>query len=160
VSNYPPDPGGVFASDYHRRVAAHLPLPDEDAIGVGDLLERLDSDAYAAFTGSNEGEVRGVLDDLSESGDANYLEGAAGWRLLKAGLDRLTGPALTDVEEVDGELVRVEPPPLDGPRLEEAEAQTRRIEAEDAETEEKALGAAVTEAETRLADAKKAAGVS
>lgn len=159
MSNYPPDPGGVFASDYHRRVAAHLPLPSEDAVTVADLLHRLDSDAYVGLGAGSEEDVRRILDDLGEDGDAKYQEGQAGWRLLKAGLERLTGPALTEVREVDGELVRVEPPPLEGPKLQEAKAQTKRIEAEDAEIEERVLANSVKVAEDQLAEAKKAAGV-
>ena len=162
MSNFPPDPGGVFASDYHRRVAAHLPLPSDDAITVDELLQRLDADAHTGLSYRDEDRdplVR-ILDDLQETGEAKYLDGSAGWRMTKAGLGRLSGPALTDVQEVDGELVRVEPAPLEGPKLKEAEEQTKRIEAEDAEIEERAKSNAVEVAEQQLAEAKKAAGVS
>jgi hypothetical protein len=157
VSNYPPDPGGVFASDHHRRVAAHLPLPGEDTISVDELIARLNGDAFTALGESTQPEVKAILDDLSEADYARYLEGTKGWRLLKAGLEALTGPALTDVEEIDGVPTRIEPPPLEGARLEEAEAQQARIAEEDDAIEKGAAAAAVDIAKEQLAVAEAAA---
>lgn len=152
-ADYPPDPGGVFASDYHRRVAAHLPVPAEDPISIGDLMARLTEDAYTGL-GAEEGKVVAILDDLAESSFAKFLTGAEGWRLLKGGLDALSGPALTDAEEIDGKLVRVEPGPLEGKKLEEAEAQQKRIAEEGDEAERTAAGLAVERAREALAAAE------
>jgi hypothetical protein len=163
VSDYPPDPGGVFASDYHRRVAAHLPVPAEDPVSVDDLVARLDGDVFTGLGSPSRLMVTSILDDLSETGDVKFLTGAEGWRLLKAGLEKLTGPALTTIEVIDGEPTMVEPPPLDGPKLEEAEAQQQRIADEGDATEKAALTAAVERAKEQLAaaeDAASKAGVS
>ena len=40
--SYAADPGGVFASDAHRRVMAHLPNPDDDPMPVADLIVEMD----------------------------------------------------------------------------------------------------------------------
>lgn len=155
-SNYPPDPGGVFASDYHRRVAAHLPLPGTETITVADLLERVVADAYNGIGDNDDEALRRILDDLSEAGYAKYLDGTAGWRLLKAGLDALSGPALTMLAEVDGEVQRVEPPPMGGAPLVEAEAQQQRIAKEDDAIEKAAIDAAVSDARNQLEAAEAA----
>lgn len=103
MPNYPPDPGGIFASDYHRRVMAHMPLPKEDAASLDELLQRLHSDAYTAlwYTEADQQALAAILDDLQEVGQAKYLDGSAGWRMTKAGLDGLTGPALTEFARPD-----------------------------------------------------------
>jgi hypothetical protein len=139
-------------------VAAHLPLPDEDAAGVDELLRRLDGDTATGLSYREEDRepLARILDDLQDSGDAKHLDGSDGWRMTKAGLGKLTGPALTDVSEVDGELQRVEPAPLEGPKLEEAEAQQDRIAEEDAAGDEKAATARVKAAQAEL-DAAEAA---
>lgn len=155
MSEFPPDPGGVFASDIHRRVAAHLPVPAEDPIGLAELQRRLAEDVYTPHI-EHEAVLAQILDELAEAGYASYLSGAEGWRLLKAGLSGLSGPALTEVD-LDGN--RREPPPLEGPRLKEAEQQQERIAAEDEAIEEAALANAVTVAEEQLEAAKQAAGV-
>jgi hypothetical protein len=154
VQNYPPDPGGVFASDYHRRVAAHLPVPDDDPVEVEDLLERLDEDVYTPIDALDRVALEAVLTELAASKDAKELK--AGWRLAAAGLAKLTGPALTELVSVEGELVRAEPPPMEGVRLEEAEAQTRRVEVEDAEIEQRGKVRRLELAEEELAAAKAA----
>jgi hypothetical protein len=47
MSDYPPDLGGAFASDAHRRVMAHLPNPDDDPITVEDLItKRINRDPH------------------------------------------------------------------------------------------------------------------
>jgi hypothetical protein len=103
VSNYPPDPGGVFASDYHRRVAAHTPLPEEDAITAEELLERLHGDSYTGLWYRDEDRepLALILDDLQQSGYVRHLDGSDGWKLTADGLGCLAGPALTEVNTPD-----------------------------------------------------------
>jgi hypothetical protein len=151
MSNYPPDPGGVFASDVHRRVAAHLPVAAEEPISVEDLLVRLQEDVYTQISDADRVALESVLTQLAASGHVKELK--AGWRLTKAGLDCLTGPALTQLTVVDGESVLVEPPPLEGAALEEAESQQARIRDEDLEIEQRGKVERVKNAEDELAAA-------
>ena len=49
--SYAPDPGGVFASDAHRRVMAHLPNPDDEPLTAADLIAgRINRDPHALHT--------------------------------------------------------------------------------------------------------------
>lgn len=89
-----PDPGGVFATDAHRRVLGHLPLPGDDGTDTSALLARVDSDAHTPFfaTGSSEDEggIEEVLRDLEADGHASQSK--SGWKMTKSGLDAITGP--------------------------------------------------------------------
>lgn len=89
--NYPPDPGGHFDSDAHRRVMAHLPNPDDDPISVADLItERINRDPHALQHFQDANQVQAILDDLDADGHAKQLKN--GWKNTKDGFDVLTGP--------------------------------------------------------------------
>jgi hypothetical protein len=89
--SYSPDPGGVFASDAHRRVMAHLPNPDDDPISVEDLItERINRDPHTLAHFDAADEVAEVLEDLQADGHAKKLKD--GWKNTADGFDLLTGP--------------------------------------------------------------------
>lgn len=83
MSNYHSDPGGVFASDTHRRTLGHLPLPgaEHDPTSVEDLFERMAPDVGTDF--ADEAELAEVLSDLEADGYAEKT--AAGWKQTKNG---------------------------------------------------------------------------
>jgi hypothetical protein len=89
--SYPPDPGGVFASDAHRRVMAHLPNPDDDPITLADLIvERINPDPHTLAHFDTATELEEVLKDLEADGHAKELK--HGWKNTSDGFDALTGP--------------------------------------------------------------------
>lgn len=89
--SYPPDPGGTFASDAHRRLMAHLPNPDDDPLSVEDLIvERVNKDPHTLAHFESADEVAEVLADLEADGHAKATK--QGWRNTAAGFDALTGP--------------------------------------------------------------------
>jgi hypothetical protein len=89
--SYPPDPGGCFASDAHRRVMAHLPNPDDDPLSVDDLIvDRINKDPHALAHFSSADEVTAVLEDLEADGHAKKLRN--GWKNTADGFEALTGP--------------------------------------------------------------------
>jgi hypothetical protein len=89
--SYSADPGGVFASDAHRRVMAHLPNPDQDPVSVEDLItQRVNRDPHALAHFSDATEVAEVLKDLESDGHAKKLKD--GWKNTPAGFEALTGP--------------------------------------------------------------------
>jgi hypothetical protein len=98
MSSYRPDPGGIFASDTHRRVLGHLPLPDADALalqGPGgpkahrhSLGHRISGDAHHELQTVED--LEAVLHELEADGLASQLK--SGWRMTKAGLDALNAP--------------------------------------------------------------------
>lgn len=92
---YNADPGGVFESDAHRRVLAHLPLPGDDPTSVADLLERMLPDGATDFVDENE--LADVLDDLAASGYAGSTK--VGWKQTKKGLDALNAPVPEEVTD-------------------------------------------------------------
>lgn len=88
---YAPDPGGVFASDAHRRVMAHLPNPDDDPISTEDLInDRINRDPHTLTHFRAADDVVSVLTDLEADGHAKQLKN--GWKNTPAGFDVLTGP--------------------------------------------------------------------
>lgn len=136
--SYQPDPGGIFASDVHRRTAGHLSLPEEDPISVAALLARLDPDAETPI--ADELTLTQVLEGLSEAGQAE----SAGdlWRQTTKGRDDLCGP------------IADEPPPLSGEALAQAEAADVELaEAEEALVEE-AKAARVEQLKAELKEAE------
>lgn len=152
ITNYFPDPGGVFPTDAHRRVASHLPRPDAAELNevhkldppepvsytLLQLLERLSPDPDTPF---RYGLFDGALIDDSES--------------LKAVLDQLIDDGLVVVEQAPEQFgaegdpvidyfaltpasyeklqapIANEPPPLGGPRLEAAEKHNAELAEEE-----------------------------
>lgn len=89
--SYSPDPGGIFASDAHRRVMAHLPNPDDDPVTAADLVAgRINKDPHTLAHFDNADEVVDVLKDLESDGYAKHLK--HGWKNTEDGFDLLTGP--------------------------------------------------------------------
>lgn len=89
--SYPPDPGGVFASDAHRRVMAQLPNPDDDPLSVEDLIvERINRDPHTLAHFKTAADVVAVLGDLEADGHAKQLKN--GWKNTADGFDLLIGP--------------------------------------------------------------------
>jgi hypothetical protein len=135
------DPAGIFPTDAHRRVLAHLPVPGDDPLAVEDLLVRMHTDDPTDFTETDQ--LLEVLDELGEGGDAS--ESKAGWRQTKAGFGKLTGP------------IANEPPPLEGAALEAEEARNAELaakpEAAAAREQEIADKVAVYRAELEAEDA-------
>lgn len=85
------DPGGIFASDAHRRVMANLPNPDGDPMSVEELIrDRINEDDFALAHLQSIEEVEDVLADLEADGFAS--ESQKGWKNTKAGFEALTGP--------------------------------------------------------------------
>lgn len=89
-----PDPGGIFASDTHRRVLAHLPVPGGDPTSVEDLAVRVAPDAFTNFDSPDE--LEDVLLDLEGDGHAGNTK--AGWKQTKKGADALNGPIANEPE--------------------------------------------------------------
>jgi hypothetical protein len=94
---YPADPGGIFPSDVHRRVLAHLSHP-EDKFGwnVEALINRLRTDRGDYF--SDNGELSKVLNELKEAGHAVLHEGGI-WQQTKEGFEKLTGEAAVEATQ-------------------------------------------------------------
>jgi hypothetical protein len=83
------DPGGIFASDAHRRVMANVPNPDEDALDVDGLVtERINGDDFLDL---GYDELQSVLDDLEADGHVKrYKDGS--YKNTASGFKALTGP--------------------------------------------------------------------
>lgn len=86
---HPADPGGVFASDTHRRVLAALSHP-EFTWGEDALLERVAVNENTLIDADEADELASVLADLEADGDAKKTKD--GWRMTKAGRDKLSAP--------------------------------------------------------------------
>jgi hypothetical protein len=84
--SYHADPGGVFASDTHRRTLGHLTL--DDPFSVEDLFERMVPDVGTNH--EDHAELVSVLEDLEADGYASNTQ--AGWKQTKKGLDALNAP--------------------------------------------------------------------
>lgn len=119
-----PDPGGVFASDIHRRVLAHLTTPDQD-IGWAPLalVLRVNADPHLPFPpvdGRGLADLDGgvkqiteVLGELKAKGFAVKHKGNV-WQMTQKGFDALTGP-IANEPEPDAPVVgpaRIEPTPI------------------------------------------------
>lgn len=88
---YQADPGGNFASDVHRRVAAAVPNPDEEHASADEVVARVELDEHVDVSGEG---VLEVLEDLEADGDVSHA--ASGWKLTKAGFSALTGRIASD----------------------------------------------------------------
>lgn len=99
--NLRPDPAGIFASDLHRRVLAHLSTPDDD---VGwtpvSLLVRIAPDGWTPIPptdeyglGDNAAGVERLTEILGELKSDGYARRHAGdvWQMTDKGYEALTG---------------------------------------------------------------------
>lgn len=85
---YPADPGGVFASDAHRRVMANAPNPDDDPLSAEALIEeRVSKDDHLDL---EQDELVEILEDLEADGHVKQLKD--GWKNTPDGFAALTGP--------------------------------------------------------------------
>lgn len=111
--SYPADPGGIFASDAHRRVMAHLPNPDDDPINTYDLVaDRINKDPHTLAHFDRAREVDEVLADLEADGHAKRLK--HGWKNTPDGFELLTGPP-DESAAVDGPAtIGLDPATLNG----------------------------------------------
>lgn len=88
--SYAADPGGIFASDAHRRVLASVPHPDQDPITFDELMGRLDQDPYVPVGTTQEEETLTLLEDLQKDGDIEKKD--SGWQMTDAGSERIQAP--------------------------------------------------------------------
>jgi hypothetical protein len=89
---YAADPGGIFASDAHRRILGHLATPDATyGWEVTPLLARVGPDPHTPFDQGDESGISTVLNDLASEGYAKCHEGGV-WVMTQAGFDALAGP--------------------------------------------------------------------
>lgn len=144
MSRYLGDPGGIFESDYHRRVVGHLPKPDEDLVNLSYLWARL----YVHDIGTNieaESELEAILEELINGGHVE--KDGYGYRMTKAGLAALCAPH-PDPKQNE---------PMEGDRLKRAEAFDAELAAEDAksikEAAEEAAKVAMEDAEEKAKEA-------
>jgi len=168
IHPFPVDPGGIFASDFHRRILAFLPHDDGDeatldSIELPDLISRLHDDLDSIRTSGppreikfvpwTEADLDAILQELEGSGFAYAQDGR--WTASEAGIEALTGPALDRREkQPDGSLKLVESPPMEGKRLEQAEAINDAAAEEQEAFERRAATARLERAEEELAAAK------
>jgi hypothetical protein len=111
--SYSPDPGGIFASDAHRRVMAHLPNPDDDPISLEDLIvQRINHDPHTLAHFESANEVVDVLQDLEADGYAKELK--AGWKNTAEGFDALTGPPTAEAAAQVPATIGLDPATLNG----------------------------------------------
>jgi hypothetical protein len=108
------DPGGIFASDNHRRVLAHIPTPDAGyGVEFEPLLARLGADEHTTI---DFDDVQGILGDLEADGDVKSYKGDV-YRQTQKGFDALTGPnAEESPESPNGEadLGKLKTTPIGG----------------------------------------------
>lgn len=135
-----PDPAGVFDTDTHRRALAYLPLPDGDPIPTEEAAVPLAQDENTPVAYVDE--AAEILKALEAEGYAERSEEGR-WKMTQEGFDALTGP------------IPNEPPPMEGARLEEAEAKNAQEAEEARELELKGSKKLVKDLEKALAEAKK-----
>jgi hypothetical protein len=174
IHPFPVDPGGVFASDLHRRVLAFLPHDDGDeatldAIDVPLLISRLHEDPDSLrksgkapnveLVAWTPGDLLPILEQLAADSYAYQTEATdeapQRWTASEAGIAALNGPALTHAEkQADGSTLMVEPPPMEGARLEQAEAVNEAAAAEVEDYERRAAAERLERAKAELAEAE------
>jgi len=93
---HPADPGGVFASDTHRRVLAALSHPDM-SWDEDELLERVGGNQWTLIDADEPEALKGILSDLEKDGYVN--DNRDGWKMTKAGLNKLQAPVAGEEEE-------------------------------------------------------------
>lgn len=94
---YPSDPGGIFPSDAHRRVLAHLSTP-EDKYGwdTAALKERLKTNRGHYF--ADDADLDTVLSELKDAGDAVEHDGGV-WQQTAEGAEKLNGEAAVEATQ-------------------------------------------------------------
>lgn len=117
-----PDPGGVFASDVHRRVLAHLTTPDADSGWqplplvlrlAGDFdtpIPPLDDKGLADLD-VGQAKVEEILGELKAEGFVKRHKGDV-WQMTPKGYEALTGPIANEPDPdapVEGPAVIVAP---------------------------------------------------
>lgn len=122
-ANLRPDPAGVFESDVHRRVLAHLPEPN-GKIGwtAPALLIRISPDKHTplppvddigfADTTAGLAALEDVLGDLKSDGLVKYHAGGI-YEQSQKGFDLLTGPIANEPPpgaEVEGPAIVIGAP--------------------------------------------------
>jgi CRP-like cAMP-binding protein len=90
-----PDPGGIFASDAHRRTQGVIPAPDADSLSEDGVVARVDNDDYNDLDAD---EVNEVLQDLEASGYVTQADGS--WAATERGYDLLTGPPAEERDDL------------------------------------------------------------
>lgn len=111
--SYSPDPGGVFASDAHRRVMAHLPNPQDDPVSIEDLIiGRINHDPHTLSHFDSADDVLGVLRDLEADGYAKELK--SGWKNTAEGFDVLIGPPTAKAAAEAPATIGLDPATLNG----------------------------------------------
>jgi len=125
--NLRPDPAGIFDSDVHRRVLAHLSTPDSE-VGwtVPALLYRIAPDQHTPMPPVDEygfadgaagvGELTKILTELKSDGYAKRHAGDV-WQMSQKGFDALTGPIANEPspdEPVQGPAVLLGPTEIGG----------------------------------------------
>lgn len=78
------DPGGVFATDAHRRVIGHLPTPTEERTSRDLLLVRIGKDGGNPLNDAED--VDRILGELEAEG---YINTDNGLRMTEAGLEAI-----------------------------------------------------------------------
>jgi hypothetical protein len=136
--SYQPDPGGIFASDIHRRTTGYLPQPEEDPISTTALLVRFGPDAAVPI--GDELTLTQVLEALDGAGQAEGSDGL--WRQTEKGHDDLCGP------------IAGEPPPLSGEALAQAEAADAELAESEEALAEEAKAARVEQLKAELKEAE------
>lgn len=126
MADHRPDPGGIFASDTHRRVLAHLSTPDAKVgWSLPALVIRLAPDADTpipprdeygfANIGAGVEALEPILADLKAEGFARRHAGDV-WQMTKKGFEALTGPIANepgpDAKRVGPAVIG--PTPLEG----------------------------------------------
>lgn len=86
-SEYPPDPGGQFDSDVHRRVQAAVGNYGEEKTDLDEVLRRVAADTQLDLSAE---EVEEVLADLEAAGHSKQTKD--GWQNTADGFKLLTGP--------------------------------------------------------------------
>ncbi len=101
---YLADPGGVFASDTHRRVLGHLPLPTNEPVALfndegtprqqrrNSLFHRVADDVHTPV--DTQEELAAVLAELEASGYVTQTD--AGWVMTQEGLVAITSEVVVN----------------------------------------------------------------
>lgn len=88
AEEYANDPGGNFETDAHRRVCAHLPVPEDDPITLAELFVRIWPDQHTPIP--DEVALALIVEDLVK---LEYVEKVDnGLKQTTAGYETLCGP--------------------------------------------------------------------